>query len=65
MTWHAANSVLTSSSFYQGIGKPKGIGFLETYVVWNQKQKERKYKFVESLIPALNKIISYAININS
>ena len=28
--WHAVTSALTSFSFYQDSGKPKGIGFLET-----------------------------------
>ena len=29
--WHAAASVLARSSFYRDTGKPKGLGFLETF----------------------------------
>ena len=29
--WHAATYGMTSLSFYQGTGKPKGIGYLETF----------------------------------
>ena len=29
--WHSAIRAMTSFSFYQGTGKPKGIGFLETF----------------------------------
>ena len=80
IAWHSAIRAMTRFSFCQGIGKSKGIGFLETFknpiyqkIINNpnnsknniksqiRKWKEQKYKFVESLIPTLNKII-IAIN---
>ena len=31
MAWYAATRAMTSFTFYQGTGKPKGIGFFETF----------------------------------
>ena len=73
MAWHAATRGMTSLSFCQGTGKPKSIGFLETFrhpiyqkkkiitagIILSLKLKEQKYKFVELLILTLNKFISY------
>ena len=32
LRWHAAITALNNFSFYKGIGKPEGIGFLETFI---------------------------------
>ena len=74
MAGRVAANVLTSFSFYQGNGKPKSIGFCESNlleinpnntrntVIWSLKLKAKRmevYKFVELLILALHKTISY------
>ena len=76
MAWHAATCGMTSLGFYQGTGKPKSIGFFETFTTLNlldknsnngrnnmksqiKNKKNRSIKFVELLIPTLNKFISY------